>query len=94
MGKLRDDMAVSLREHLIPDTGHPGPATVWLPQVNDVELTREPPRELPRQVDSSKGDCIDVLGIGRNIRGGTRLRGCGFFGPLWPLGNSGRFSPL
>ncbi len=35
-------------------------------------------RKLPRQVDTAKGDCIGVLGLGRNMRGGTRPRlSCG-----------------
>ena len=35
-------------------------------------------RKLPRQVDTAKGDCTGVLGLGRNMRGGTRPRlSCG-----------------
>ena len=38
----------------------------------------EPLRKLPGQVDTSKGDCLGVLGLGRNMRGGTRPRlSCG-----------------
>ena len=35
-------------------------------------------RKLPRQVDTAKGDWTGMLGLGRNIRGGTRPRlSCG-----------------
>ena len=35
-------------------------------------------RKLPRQADSSQGDCSAVVGLGRNVRGGTRPRlSCG-----------------
>ena len=31
-------------------------------------------RKLPRQVDTAKRDCPAVVGLGRNVRGGTRPR--------------------
>ena len=31
-------------------------------------------RKLPRQVDTCKGDCTGGMGLGRNVRGGTRPR--------------------
>ena len=35
-------------------------------------------RKLPRQVDTAKGNCAGMLGLGKNIRGGTRPRlSCG-----------------
>ena len=35
-------------------------------------------RKLPRQVDTAKRDCPAVVGLGRNVRGGTRPRlSCG-----------------
>ena len=43
------------------------------PCVYDTDPSR-PIRKLPRQVDTSKGDCVTVLGLGRNMRGGTRPR--------------------
>ena len=41
-------------------------------------LTGDTPRKLPRQVDTAKRDCPAVVGLGRNVRGGTRPRlSCG-----------------
>lgn len=31
-------------------------------------------RKLPRQADSSKGNCAADVGLGRNVSGGTRPR--------------------
>ena len=51
-----------------------GKQIVWFAIVGQAE----PLRKLPGQVDTSKGDCLGVLGLGRNMRGGTRPRlSCG-----------------
>ena len=48
-----------------------GKQIVWFAIVGQAE----PLRKLPGQVDTSKGDCLGVLGLGRNMRAAPG-RGC------------------
>ena len=50
-----------------------GKQIVWFAIVGQAE----PIRKLPGQVDTSKGDCLGVLGLGRNMRGGRPRLSCG-----------------